>query len=56
VTAGYIFDLRVHDSYQRLGLGYKLSQQLEEIAKEKGCSFLYLSVNSTNKKKSCGIV
>ena len=41
--AGYLFDLRIHERYQRLGIGKRLSLQAEEECKEVGRKSSYLS-------------
>lgn len=50
VKAGYIFDLRVDDNYQRL----RIASDIVELAKEKlsqeGCEIFYSYTNYTNKK------
>jgi len=50
VKAGVLFDLRVSDKFQKRGIGTRLTTLLEETARNKGCQFLYLSVNGDNKK------
>ncbi len=50
VKAGILFDLRVSDKFQKRGIGSKLTNMLEEAARNKGCEFFYLSVNARNNK------
>ncbi|CAE8665793.1 unnamed protein product, partial [Polarella glacialis] len=45
---GYIYDLRIHENYQRRGLGLRLSEAVEARAREAEVEFLYLTVNSNN--------
>jgi len=47
---GYVYDLRVHEDYQRLGLGRRLSEEIENRCGKQGVDFLYLTVNSDNAK------
>lgn len=48
VKMGYLFDLRVDTDYQGDGIGFTLSDELEKMARTKGCEAIYLSVNSNN--------
>ena len=45
---GYIFDLRVDQDYQGLGIGKRLSKDLESLCRARGVTALYLTVNSDN--------
>jgi len=50
VKAGVLFDLRVSERYQRKGIGATICELIEKLAAEKGCEFIYLSVNNNNNK------
>jgi len=47
---GCLFNLRVHEDYQRRGVGSRLNEAAEQIAREREVCLLYLTVNSTNVK------
>lgn len=47
---GYLFDMRVHEEYQRRKIGMQLYRAAENALIESGAAAVYLSVNSTNKK------
>jgi GNAT superfamily N-acetyltransferase len=49
VLCGYVFDLRVDISYRRHGIGLKLADMAERRAAALGVSYMYLSVNGSNK-------
>mmetsp|Transcript_64068 Transcript_64068/g.165436 ORF Transcript_64068/g.165436 Transcript_64068/m.165436 type:complete len:419 (+) Transcript_64068:41-1297(+) len=47
---GYLFDMRVHEDYQRRTIGSQLYKSAESATRDLGAEAIYLSVNSTNKK------
>lgn len=47
---GFVFDLRVEETYQRRGIGREITKEAERQAEARGCTYLYLSVNNDNKK------
>jgi ribosomal protein S18 acetylase RimI-like enzyme len=49
VLCGYVFDLRVDSSYRRRGIGLQLAHAVERRAAALGVSYMYLSVNGSNK-------
>jgi len=49
ITAGYIFDLRVHDEYRRKGVGLALAQEMEKRLLAKGAALLYAAVYVGNR-------
>jgi Acetyltransferase (GNAT) family len=50
VKVAYLFDLRVHEAYQRRGIGSRLSKIAEELVKSVGATLMYLTVNGDNQK------
>eukprot|EP00448_Togula_jolla_P003351 CAMPEP_0170606644 /NCGR_PEP_ID=MMETSP0224-20130122/20624_1 /TAXON_ID=285029 /ORGANISM="Togula jolla, Strain CCCM 725" /LENGTH=424 /DNA_ID=CAMNT_0010931743 /DNA_START=41 /DNA_END=1312 /DNA_ORIENTATION=- len=46
----YIFDLRVDQDYQGLGIGGEITSQVESECERQGAKYLYLSVNADNTK------
>lgn len=49
ITAGYLFDLRVHDEYRRQGAGLALAQEMEKRLIAKGAALLYAAVYVGNR-------
>ena len=47
-TLGYMFDLRVHERVQRLGIGLRLCKLAEERCRADGVHVVYLTVNTNN--------
>mmetsp|Transcript_12379 Transcript_12379/g.37473 ORF Transcript_12379/g.37473 Transcript_12379/m.37473 type:complete len:430 (-) Transcript_12379:54-1343(-) len=50
VRVAYLFDLRVHEAYQRRGIGARLSKIAEELVVSAGATLMYLTVNGNNEK------
>lgn len=48
--AGYLFDLRVHEDYQRRGVGAMINTAVESACKEAEVDFIYFTVNMSNMK------
>ena len=48
--AGYLFDLRVDEAYQRNRIGSKLSAEVERRCVARGVKVMYLTVNGSNAK------